>query len=60
LSTKATVNGSCKGTVISENRQCLQVEVGIQTDNLEVVPRLKAEIELLKHQVQFNPDKSKV
>lgn len=61
LSTEISINGRCKDqdfvenyTVISEKNRCLPVEVGIQTDNVtdvEVVSRLKAEVELLKHQV---------
>jgi hypothetical protein len=61
FSTEATDTGSCKGlelvgncAIISEKNQSLPVEVGIQTDNLkewEEIPRLKAEVELLKHHV---------
>ncbi|KDR15670.1 uncharacterized protein LOC110833321 isoform X2 [Zootermopsis nevadensis] len=61
LSTEISINGRCKDqdfvenyTVISEKNRCLPVEVGIQTDNVtdvEVVSRLKAEVELLKHQL---------
>lgn len=61
VSTEATDTGSCKRlelvgncVIISGKSQCLPVEVGIQTDNLkewEEIPRLKAEVELLKHQL---------